>query len=454
MTKSVEIIPNKLRLETVKDSPYWRMRWKNPDGDWRAKSTKIELSNEEDAKAFALEEFSTEKLLAKHGHNVSITKTVEDVALMYLKTLRPKREDGRETSDDASRRITENWIIPVIGHTPIDKVTSDLIASVNVKREERLGRELSKSSINKQNIVLRAIFEIAKNKKYVTLDDMPSLTMKKKGAEVKRRSGFTLQEYVHLRRFLRDYHIGSRSYVTKYKRQVLREYVIFLLGTGLRPGIEPLTLCWKNIDESFKSRHIAVYVQDGKTKKRTCIARPIVASALRRLKSLTNQVEPDDYVFCMPDGSQLKDMSSMVNRMLSDAGLRYDQEGQKRSAYSFRHTYATFMVEYKKGRFEVLEKSMGNSVAMLSKFYSDTDPLLMADELSGFKQRSSVEKNIDKLLAKGTDDQRKIVHENVFARWMKTHGVPPHTPEQQAEFDEEVRYWLEDAQSELEQGRV
>jgi hypothetical protein len=24
MTKSVDVIPNKLRLETVKDSPYWR----------------------------------------------------------------------------------------------------------------------------------------------------------------------------------------------------------------------------------------------------------------------------------------------------------------------------------------------------------------------------------------------------------------------------------------------
>jgi hypothetical protein len=36
---------------------------------------------------------------------------------------------------------------------------------------------------------------------------------------------------------------------------------------------------------------------------------------------------------------------------------------------------------------------------------------------------------------------------------MKKHEAPPHTPDQQAEFDEEVRYWLEDAQSELIQGR-
>jgi integrase len=429
------------------------MRWKNPDGDWRAKSTKIEVDQFEDAKAFALEEFSAEKLLAKLGHNVSKTKTVEDVALLYLKTLRPKREDGRETSDDASRRIVENWVILIIGTTPINKVSSDLIASIEVKHAELLGRDLSKSSLNKQNIVFRAIFEIARNKKYATLDDLPILTMKKKGAQVKRRSGFTLQEYVQLRRFLRDYHQSSRSFVTKFKRQVLKEYVIFLLGTGLRPGIEPLTLRWKNIDENFKGRHTAVYVQDGKTKKRTCIARPIIAGALRHLKNLTNQTSPDDYVFCMPDGSALKDMSSMVDRMLNDAGLRYDHEGQKRSAYSFRQAYAAFMVEYKRGRFEVLEKSMGNIVAMLSRFYSDADPTVMADELAGFKQRSSVEKNIDKLLAQGTDEQRKIVHENVFARWMKKHEAPPHTPDQQAEFDEEVRYWLEDAQSELIQGR-
>ena len=45
MTKTIDLISNKLRLEAVKDSPYWRMRWKNPDGAWRAKSTKIELDH-------------------------------------------------------------------------------------------------------------------------------------------------------------------------------------------------------------------------------------------------------------------------------------------------------------------------------------------------------------------------------------------------------------------------
>jgi integrase len=395
MSKSVDVIPNKLRLETVKDSPYWRMRWKNPDGDWRAKSTKIELNKIDDAKAFALDEFNEEQFLAKHGHKFSAAKNVEAVALMYLKTLRPKQNSRRETSDDTSRRVTEKWIIPLIGKVPINKVTTDLIAGIEVKRAEKLGRELSKSTINKQNIVLRAIFEIARNKKYVSLDDLPTLTVKKKGNEVKRRSGFSLQEYALLRRFLRDYHEASRSFITKYKRRVLREYVIFLLGTGLRPGIEPLTLRWKNIDVNFKNRHVAVYVQDGKTKKRTCIARPIVKAALRRLGEITNQTQPDDLVFCMPDGSSMKDMSSMVNRMLSDAGLRYDREGRRRSAYSFRHTYATFLIEYKRGRFEVMEKSMGNSVEMLSRFYSDTDPLVTADELAGFRPRSSVEKNID-----------------------------------------------------------
>jgi integrase len=436
MSKSVDVIPNKLRLETVKDSPYWRMRWKNPDGDWRAKSTKIELKKIDDAKAFALEEFSAEQILAKHGHNFSSVKTVEAVALMYLKTLRPKQNSRRETSDDTSRRVTEKWIIPLIGKIPINKVTTDLIAGIEVKRAEKLGRELSKSTINKQNIVLRAIFEIARNKKFVSLDDLPTLTVKKKGKEVTRRSGFSLQEYALLRRFLRDYHKSSRSFITKYKRQVLREYVIFLLGTGLRPGIEPLTLRWKNIDLNFKNRHIVVYVQDGKTKKRTCIARPIVKAALRRLGEITNQTQPDDLVFCMPDGSSLKDMSSMVNRALSDAGLRYDREGRRRSAYSFRHTYATFLIEYKRGRFEVMEKSMGNSVEMLSRFYSDTDPLVTADELAGFKQRSSVEKNIDKIVS--FDRERKIAEIRTWfiEEWCQDHdGNLPMTDEDVEEFN-------------------
>lgn len=445
MTKSIDVIPNKLRLETVKDSPYWRMRWKNPDGDWRAKSTKIELGRIDDAKAFALEEYSAEQILAKHGHNVSVSKTVEDVALMYLKTLRPKKDGGRETSDDTSRRVTENWIIPMIGSVAINKVTTDLIAGIEVKRAEHLGHELSKSSINKQNIVLRAIFEIARNKKYVTLDDLPTLTMKKKGKEFKRRSGFTLREYVHLRRFLRDYHLTSRSFVSKYKRQVLREYVIFLLGTGLRPGIEPLTLRWKNIDTNHNGRHVAIYVQDGKTKKRTCIARPIVKAALRRLAELTNHTQPDDFVFCMPDGSALKDMSSMVNRMLSDAGLRYDQEGRKRSAYSFRHTYATFLIEYKRGRFEVMEKSMGNSVAMLSKFYSDTDPLIMADELAGFKQTSIMERKVSSLVQRVKDDDKKKIEEQYYQNWLKDHdGLPPISDVDKAEYQRGLDLWLKD----------
>ena len=60
-----------------------------------------------------------------------------------------------------------------------------------------------------------------------------------------------------------------------------RNYVLFLANTGVRHGTEALGLTWRNIEwyERDGERYLAVNV-DGKTNKRTAIARDSVENSL------------------------------------------------------------------------------------------------------------------------------------------------------------------------------
>jgi integrase len=67
--------------------------------------------------------------------------------------------------------------------------------------------------------------------------------------------------------------------------------------------------------------------------------------------------------------------------LLQSAGVEIDENGDKRTIYSLRHTYATFRLQEGVHQF-VLAKNMGTSVAMLEKHYGHTSNVSSAAELT------------------------------------------------------------------------
>lgn len=88
-------------------------------------------------------------------------------------------------------------------------------------------------------------------------------------------------------------------------------------------------------------------------------------------------------VFRLRDGSIPKDLHGAFEILLTEAGLLVDSNGNRRSLYSLRHTYATFQILYSGIDLHTLAKNMGTSIGMLEKHYSHLEVLHRADALAG-----------------------------------------------------------------------
>jgi integrase len=112
---------------------------------------------------------------------------------------------------------------------------------------------------------------------------------------------------------------------------------------------------------------------DGKTGKRDVIANPGVETYLKRLwefrsKELKREPEMGEPIFCHPDGRALRSYKKGYESLLRQCGLREDADGNNRTLYSLRHTYAAMRIN------EVpvyqLAVNMGTSVEMIENYYS------------------------------------------------------------------------------------
>ncbi|MDC1213858.1 hypothetical protein N8000_05225 [Rhodospirillales bacterium] len=421
MANSIEIIPNKLVIEQVSASPYWRMRFK-VNGKWIGKTTK--RKDQAEAAEFARQEFTERELLEKHGIYNTVSTTVSDVSKIYYQRLVDAQTKGTaKPTYKAYQSVITKYIDPIAGKWDIRAVSNTKMDEYFSACESIIGRQPAKGTINTHNVVWRQIFRIAQDRRWMTADDIPRLTIKDKGRVGQRRPAFSLDEYVQLRRFLRTYHLSADRFSSEYRRQLLREYCIFLFATGMRPGREVLGLQWKHIKFDGGPSPVAIVNPQGKTGDRPTVAMNFIKPSLRRLKKLTNHTEPDDFVFATPNGEAAKGMSHLVSRALTDAGLRYDPLGKARTAYSFRHTYATMLRVYRDFSFDELAENMGNSVEMIQRHYYQAKTTDRASRYAtGRGRRTQTDRKVDiihemlkqKFSSEFHDTLRSMLDENQF----------------------------------------
>ena len=209
--------------------------------------------------------------------------------------------------------------------------------------------------------------------------------LKNKGAKGERRPYFTLDEYQKLYRFMRTWCKDTNRQDSLEMRELLRDYVLILVNTGMRPGTETYNLKWTQIEE-FESNNIKFlrFWVSGKTGERELIARHNVRRYLDRIKSRFEHVKPDDYVFRLRSGKRTYSMNATFEICLESAELLKDRHGANRTLYSLRHTYATFQI-LNGVDYHALSKNMGTSIGMLEKHYSHLTPTLAANQLAGRK---------------------------------------------------------------------
>lgn len=377
---------------------FWYARFKNEKtGKWKKFSTKT--SDLEAAKKEAEAEYRALSKLIEN--NIAIdTKRFSFVADCVIEELEADIKAGiaKKTYHDYIRVIQSYK--QFFGKKLIGNITYQDLVDYDNQRSRELGKKRKKSTINLANTALKRVFHYAVEKGWCHQSQI--VTFKNDGVKGKRRPYFELKEYQRLYRYMRKYvkldtKDSAKGGVTKQTvmiRELLRDYVLFLANTGMRHGTETRSLKWKHVTEAFikDQKYLVIELATGKTGPRTIVCRHNVRRYLERIKSrfseydqmtLGDMGEVEDYVFRCSDGSTPKDFHGAFEILLKKADLLCDRNGDRRSLYSLRHTYATFQILHGKIDLHTLAKNMGTSIGMLEKHYSHLEVLHKADLLAG-----------------------------------------------------------------------
>jgi integrase len=87
-------------------------------------------------------------------------------------------------------------------------------------------------------------------------------------------------------------------------------------------------------------------------------------------------------VFRASDGTTYTRMDSTWNNLMRASGLLKAATGERRSLYSLRHTYATLALLRNEVDIHTLSKQLGNSVAMIERYYSKLTATMAAERLA------------------------------------------------------------------------
>ena len=306
----------------------------------------------------------------------------------------------------------------------ITKITENTIDDYCTWLQNQFGKVVPKSTLNKHVIAFNAVMKFAAREGWVNKTEIPEFSTKGKGRKSNRRGHFEKEEFDKILQFLKDWHKSSDQYITQYKRKVLYRYFYFLGASGIRPGTEALGICWSDlqfvakkcpeellvdgfdddgkpikteyifIDRDFNEHPFGIYHvykrkgkkraldQEGEIRAQYSVVRQDVYFFLEGLKDLrANKVEDDDLVFCMPDGSPIKDFTEMFRDVLEILDMRYGADKRLRTLYSLRHSWATWKLREGKLGYEQLKLQMDTSVAMLEQHYDHVEADDFAEEL-------------------------------------------------------------------------
>jgi integrase len=397
---TVHNLEGKAILYQRTNTPHWQVRYK-ADGKWlRATTKQAELT---DAKAAAVELVMNAWYRAKNDLPV-ITKRFKSVANTAIKRMEAALAAGHgKVTYQSYIRALKNYHIPFLGQHNIDKITYSVLKDFEQKRIAKMGKEPTASTLNTHNSALNRVFDVAIELGFMTKSQVPEL--QNNGTGSNRRADITIDEYNTMCRGMRAYIKSAREGYERDIRLLLRDYVLILANTGIRPGTEAMNLKWQHIAivQNKGKPYLSLNVK-GKTKKwRRIQVRHRVARYLQRIQERDPAISHmtfeellaaglDKPLFACGDTKDLHTaLGRVFARMLESCGLLMDKRTEeKRTLYSLRHFYATHEITKGVVSSDQLAEHMGTSVQMLEQHYSHLNLLKLADKFAGRGELLSV----------------------------------------------------------------
>ena len=369
----------------------YQCRYKLADGTWYRQSTR--KASIEHAVAVACDLYDEARYRQRLGlaHQ---THTFAQIAAVAVAEMRVKIDasTGRTAYSDYVGCI-EKYFLPYFKDKRLEELSNTDIVEFELWRDRQMRRKPKASTLMNFASAWNRLLTVAVERGYIS-ERVPVPKLTTKGEKGKTRPAFSEEEITHLLTFMETWQYEGLRAVEKEIRPLLRDYIEMLLLTGMRHGTEAMGICWKHIEwhKDKGVRYLRIWV-DGKTGGRWLIAKHRAVDVLKRLHARQTDIRNilfDDLfaqrvphlLFRFADGYQPPSMNGTFRRLMRDTGLLKNTEGQTRTLYSLRHTYATFELLNNKTDIHTLSKQMGNSALMIEKHYSKLTATMAADKLA------------------------------------------------------------------------
>lgn len=382
----------------------------------------------DEAKRVALERYDELRLRVRNQQPAKSVSFSDVYALWWAKreaelhaAWKAKGRTGVSERIAWYQKQSARYWIPYFGQHRFDEMTQALVEGYwqwrmaywsNVSEAERKryanhALTPSKKTLDMEQSALGEVFKWGNALRLFNFHPVISNPYSRKGIATKRRPSFDAHElnalHAYMDRWVRgegdkDKEAGARLNSRHlYQRKLLRLFLQWIEGTGMRTG-EVLLLKHSDIrrerTDLYEALVLMISVSDQtKTGARTVISNPSVLRTYRELCALTGHVAPTDWLFCDQKGKQCKGFFKTLPEMLEEASLLTDKNGDRRSAYSFRHVYAEnrfAAIGFNPIAFDLIATNMGTGRQSLEKHYvrrgiiGDADALIANRGLVNF----------------------------------------------------------------------
>ncbi|HTW33574.1 MAG TPA: hypothetical protein VMD53_03070 [Rhizomicrobium sp.] len=319
-------------------------------------------------------------------------KTFEEAASRFIDEFETITEGQRSPIYvEGHKYRIKNHLNPFFGKMVLSEITAGKIQDYRIHRmktgmsridqlrktapADGTRKPPARNTLHQEIVCLRQILKCAN--RHGWLDRLPNLAAPfQASTKISHRAWFSLEEYRQLYKATQKRAHNPPKPRWKWECEQLHDFVLFMANTGMRPD-EAYRLQFRDVeivkDEATGETILEIQVR-GKRGVGYCKSMPNAVVPFKRLRDRKRRMPTPEEPkrMAVPGPTELvfpKRHHELFNEILGEENLKFDREGQCRTAYSLRHTYICFRLMEGADIYQIA-KNCRTSVEMIEKYYA------------------------------------------------------------------------------------